>query len=153
MKLPPVCQSPRTARAIPLGFRANGAAQAGLRCSGIAQQEIDEGVAVGEAGSGRGPARREGKNSAGCVGIGGVEIVVPQVHIELDGVGAAMPDYVVIEFEVTVVAEGEQRRVAQGGELAAEGNLRVAQVERIGGDTFKSGACGESSPRCSSICR
>ena len=47
---------------------------------------------------------------------------------------------VVEEFEIAVVAKREQRRIAHGGELSAEGDLREAHVERVRGHALQARA-------------
>ena len=72
------------------------------------------------------------------LGFTGSKIEVEEVAAELDGVLAAVPDHAVVEFQVLVIAIGEERRIAHGAELPAERHLREAHVARIGGDALQS---------------
>ena len=59
------------------------------------------------------------------------------VCTELDRMPALMPNHVVVELKVPVVAKREQCRVAHGRELAAEGDLRISHVQRIRGHALQ----------------
>src|SRR5947209_15013539 len=54
-----------------------------------------------------------------------------------------MPDDIVVELKVAVISKSEQRWVAHRRELAAEGDLRISHIERIGSHALKSGLRGE----------
>ena len=57
-----------------------------------------------------------------------------------------MERHVVVKLKIPIVAEREQSGIAHGGELAAEGNLRIPHIQRIRGDALQSGQAGEIVP-------
>ena len=53
------------------------------------------------------------------------------VRTELDRMPTLVQDHVVIELKVAVPAKREQRWIAHGRKLAAEGDLRISKIQRI----------------------
>ena len=53
---------------------------------------------------------------------------------------------VVEEFEIAIAAKRKQRRIAHGGELSAEGDLREPHIQRIRGHTLQARLRSERIP-------
>ena len=128
----------------PIGVGVHGgASQAHLRGGRIAQQEVGERVPIPQSRRRGCESRRERKDPAGSIRIHRLQIVVHQIRAELDVVRPPMKADVVEELEIAVVAKREQRRIAHGGELSAEGDLREAHIQRIRGHALQSCLRGE----------
>jgi hypothetical protein len=95
----------------------------------VTQNKIGKRTAIGQSRFRRCPAGRKRENSAASVGIHGTESVLHQVTTELERMFSGVPGHVVVQLEIAVLSKSKQSRVTHGGELTAEGDLRVARIQ------------------------
>src|SRR6516164_11689263 len=69
------------------------------------------------------------------------------VRAELDGLLSSVPNQVVVELEIPVVAKREQRGITHSGELASERDLRISDIRRIRRHAFEPSLSGKRIPR------
>ena len=111
------------------------AADAGGGRRRVPEQEVGEGIA--------GELPRVGEGAARVVGLLGLELQVEVVGAELQPVRAAIDREVVEQLEMLIVARREDRRIAHRVVQPAGGNLREADVARVGRHAQQADLAGE----------
>ena len=70
-----------------------------------------------------------------------------KVTAKSNAVAAPMDQDVIVEFEITIAARREARRLTDGAEGVAQRHLRVAHVRRICGNTLEAVSRSKWIPR------
>ena len=70
-----------------------------------------------------------------------------KIGTEFDRVRGQMTNHVVVKLDIAIIPVCEQRRISHRAELSAKGNLRVACIKGIGGNTRQPGLRGKIAPR------